>query len=115
MSLRYESLKTPEKEKGFLKHYLSIYIDDDLMVSKTISVTQEVYDLLSRFKLPHESFGDAIKRLCEEKTAVSIYEWIINRPLWSDMPEEEYKQIKNNISGIRERFTIQEVNIDDDG
>ncbi len=94
---------------------LSIYVDDEFMASKTISVTQEVYDLLSRFKLPHESFGDAIKRLCEEKTAVSLYEWVINRSLWSDMSEEEYKQIKNNINSIRERFTIQEVNIDDDG
>lgn len=43
------------------------------MASKTISVTNEVYDLLSRFKLPNESFGDTIKRLCEAK---SIYDWV---------------------------------------
>lgn len=85
------------------------------MASKTISVTKEVYDLLSRFKLPHESFGDVIKRLCEEKTAVSIYEWAVNNPLWSDMSEDEFKQIKSNINSSRGRFTIQEVDIDDDG
>ena len=108
-------MNLPAIQNGKYFNALSIYIDDELMASKTISVTLEVYDLLSRFKLPHESFGDVIKRLCEEKTAVSIYEWVINCSLWSDMSKEEYKQVKNNINGIRERFTIQEVNIDDDG
>jgi len=31
-------------------------------VAKTIAVSDEVYELLKRFKLPGESFSDAIKR-----------------------------------------------------
>lgn len=83
------------------------------MASKTISLTNEVYDLLSRFKLPNESFGDAIKRLCEEKSAKSIYEWVKNRDLWSDMSEDELNEIKKNINTRRGNFTAQEVSLDD--
>lgn len=85
------------------------------MASKTISVTQAVYDLLTRFKLPHESFGDTIKRLCEEKTAISIYEWVNSRQLWADMTEDEFNEIKGNIKDIRRQLTIQEVNVNDGG
>jgi len=84
------------------------------MVSKTISVTKEVYDLLSRFKLPHESFGDAIKRLCEEKTASSVYQWVNNYPLWSDMTDDEFKEIQENIKDFRKHFSVQEVDFNDD-
>ena len=85
-----------------------------MLASKTISVTKEVYDLLTQFKLPHESFGDAIKRLCEEKTASSVYQWINNHTLWSDMTDEEFKEVKTNITGIRKCFSIQEVDFNND-
>lgn len=85
------------------------------MASKTISVTKEVYDLLTRFKLPHESFGDAIKRLCEEKTANSVYQWVNSRTLWSNMTDEEFKEIQGNIKDIRKQLTIQEVDMNNDG
>jgi predicted CopG family antitoxin len=82
------------------------------MTSKTISVTEEVYELLSRLKLPHESLGDVIKRLCEEKTANSLIKWISEKPLWSDMSEEEYEQTKRNINDVRKKLHAQEVNLD---
>jgi ubiquinone/menaquinone biosynthesis C-methylase UbiE len=70
--------------------------DDNLLVfsfksSKTISVTDEVYELLSHVKLPNESFGDTIKRLCLEKSANSLYMWVQSQDLWSDMNIEEKK------------------------
>jgi predicted CopG family antitoxin len=83
------------------------------MASKTISVTKEVYELLSKFKLPHESFGDAIKRLCEEKSAKSLYEWVQNRELWSDMSEEELKNLKRDHNKLEMKFTPHEVYLDD--
>lgn len=82
------------------------------MASKTISVTNEVYELLSRIKLPHESFGDAIKRLCEEKTATSLYTWASKQNLWSDMSEEESKSFDETISNINKHYRIQEVEFD---
>ncbi len=35
------------------------------MPSKSISITEDVYNLLSKFKLKNESFSQAIKRLVE--------------------------------------------------
>ncbi|MHA1166497.1 MAG: antitoxin VapB family protein [Candidatus Hodarchaeales archaeon] len=81
------------------------------MVSRTISVTEEVYKLLSSMKLPHESFGDIIKRLCEEKIASSLVSWVSEKKLWSDMTEDEIKQIQDNIEDIK-RFRVTEVNLD---
>ncbi|MFQ5977017.1 MAG: antitoxin VapB family protein [Candidatus Heimdallarchaeota archaeon] len=82
------------------------------MASKTISVTKEVYELLARLKLPHESFGDVIRRLCEEKTARSVVEWANQRLLWADMSKTEYHQIQDNIKATRRQFHIQEVDVD---
>jgi len=82
------------------------------MTSKTISVTEEVYELLSRLKLPNESLGDVIKRLCEEKTANSLIRWISEKLLWSDMSKEEYEQIKRSINDVRKKLHAQEVHLD---
>lgn len=82
------------------------------MASKTISVTEEVYELLSRMKLPHESFGDVIKRLCEEKTAKSLVNWVSEKTLWSDMSKDEYEQVQSNINGVRKKLHVQEVKLD---
>ncbi|MFX0100468.1 MAG: antitoxin VapB family protein [Candidatus Hodarchaeota archaeon] len=37
------------------------------MVSKSISITKEVYDLLDKFRLKNESFSQAIQRLVESR------------------------------------------------
>lgn len=74
------------------------------MASKAISVTKEVYELLAHLRLPHESFGDVIRRLYEEKTARSIVEWANQRSLWADMSKIECHQIQDNIKAARRQF-----------
>ncbi len=80
------------------------------MASKTISVTEEVYQMLKNLKLPHESFGDIIKKLCEEKTVKNLLTWIDSDPLWSDMSDEEFSLIKKNL--MREQTTFTPTQVD---
>ena len=82
------------------------------MASKTISVTKEVYDLLVKVKLPHESFGDTIKRLIEEKTTSNLIKWVKNNKLWSTMSDQEFNEIKKALNTDSLTFTPQEVKID---
>lgn len=82
------------------------------MSSKKIAVSEEVYNLLVQLKLPHESLEDVIKRLCQEKTAFAVAQWVNERPLWSDMSKEEYTSVQKSINENRRRFHIQEVNLD---
>ena len=79
------------------------------MASKTISVTEEVYQMLQNIKLPHESFGDIIKKLCEEKTVKNLLAWMDTDPLWSDMSEEEFSSIKKNLMREHTTFTPSQV------
>ncbi|MCE7733299.1 MAG: hypothetical protein GPJ54_00380 [Candidatus Heimdallarchaeota archaeon] len=79
------------------------------MASKTISLTNEVYNLLSKLKLPNESFGDVIKRLCNEKLSSELSIWIKEKVLWSDMKKDEYKSVKNSIHEMR--YTMDEVQL----
>jgi len=65
------------------------------MVSKTISVTEEVFKLLARMKLPGESFSQAIKRLVRRGRISEC------AGLWSDMSEDELEEIRRNIGLMR--------------
>ena len=67
------------------------------MTSKTISVTQDVYNLLKSMKLPHESFGDTIERLCKNFTAKNLIEWFEKSEGWEDMTEEEFNDFNTTI------------------
>lgn len=69
------------------------------MVSKTISVTEEVYKLLSRIKLPGESFSQAIKRLVRRSKISEC------AGLWSDIPDEEMEELLRRIKDLRQRAT----------
>lgn len=71
------------------------------MASKTISITNEVYDLLKKLKLPNESFGDTIKRICNEKFASHLITWIDDKTLWSDMEDDEYKELMASFKDIK--------------
>lgn len=79
------------------------------MASKTISLTNEVYNLLSKLKLPNESFGDVIKRLCSEKLTSELSIWIKEKVLWSDMKKDEFVSVKNSIDEMR--YTMDEVQL----
>ena len=70
------------------------------MTSKTISVTEDVYNLLKKMKLPHESFGDTIERLCKNFSAENLTKWFDTTTGWEDMTEKEYDEV----SGIINKF-----------
>lgn len=64
--------------------------------SKNISITEDVYEMLSRLKLEGESFSDAIRRLAERGSIIEC------AGLWSEMPEEEYQAIREGASKARD-------------
>jgi len=63
------------------------------MTSKTISVTEDVYNLLKKMKLKGESFSETIRRLVKGRRISDL------AGLWSDIPEAVLEEIKE---GIRE-------------
>ena len=79
------------------------------MVSKTISVTDKVYNLLKRMKLNHESFGDTIERLCMNYTAQNLADWVENNKGWEDMTDEEYKEFLDSIKKVQKELVPLKV------
>ncbi|MHA2249149.1 MAG: antitoxin VapB family protein [Candidatus Kariarchaeaceae archaeon] len=79
------------------------------MASKTISLTNEVYQLLSKLKLPNESFGDVIKRLCNDKLSSELSIWIKDKVLWSDMHKDEFEGFKKALDDMK--YTMDEVQL----
>lgn len=74
------------------------------MVSKTISVTEDVYNLLKKMKLPHESFGETIERLCKNFTAENLLNWFNNSEGWKNMTETEIKEIDLVLNDFQKSF-----------
>jgi len=58
------------------------------VTSKNISITEDVYMMLSRLRLEGESFSDAIRRLAGRGRLVEC------AGLWAGMPGEEYEAIR---------------------
>ncbi len=79
------------------------------MVSKTISVTEEVYNLLKRIKLPRESFGETIERLCRNYTSENLKIWFDKANGWQDMSNEEFDEINQVIKNFQGSFRPQIV------
>ncbi|MHA1675304.1 MAG: antitoxin VapB family protein [Promethearchaeota archaeon] len=75
------------------------------MASKTISVTEKVYNLLSKMKLANESYGDAIERLCSNFMAENLLQWFDNSPGWEDMDQAEFEETQNIIRKFQQNFT----------
>ncbi len=65
------------------------------MTSKTISVSEDAYDLLKKMKLKGESFTETIRRLVKRRRLTDC------AGLWSDVPQEEMKAIRENIDELR--------------
>ncbi len=82
------------------------------MTSKTISVTEDVYNLLRKMKLPGESFGETINRLCRHKTSVSLRLWAESSKGWSDLTSDEVAMLEDTIETIRTTLHVQEVDLD---
>lgn len=81
------------------------------MTSKTISVREEVYNLLRKMQLPGESFGDTINRLCRSKTSVSLSIWAETSEGWSDLTPEEEAKLESTLETIRTTFRPEEVDL----
>jgi predicted CopG family antitoxin len=82
--------------------YTYTYTD---MGTKTISIMNDVYDLLMGMKLPNESFSDEIRRLAKTKGSIMDL-----AGAWSDMSDEEADNLKRNISiGRSETSRLDEL------
>jgi len=73
-----------------------VYTEVRRLASKNISITEDVYDLLSKMKLEDESFSDTITRLVKGGGKLSDC-----AGLWSDMDEEELGEILANTKEMR--------------
>lgn len=65
------------------------------MTSKTISVSEDAYDLLKKMKLKGESFTETIRRLAKRRRIADC------AGLWSDVPDEEMDALMENIDELR--------------
>jgi predicted CopG family antitoxin len=81
------------------------------MTSKTISVTLDVYDLLKKMRLPGESFGDTIARLCKGKTSESLYLWAQTAEGWTDLTAEEERVLDETLQDIHASFQEERVDL----
>jgi predicted CopG family antitoxin len=81
------------------------------MVSKTISVRKEVYELLEKMKLPGESFGDTISRLARGKTSTSLRLWARTSDGWADLTDGEVKKLEETLEQIGEGFDLERVDL----
>ena len=61
------------------------------MTSKNISITEDVYKLLTRMKLKDESFSQTIRRLTKGRRLSEC------AGLWSDISEKEFNEIREGI------------------
>jgi len=81
------------------------------MTSRTISVTEDVYNLLKKMRLPGESFGDAIVRLCRSKTSAAVLLWAESSSGWSDLSDQEASLLDDTIEGIRKGIRPEGVDL----
>ena len=74
-------------------------------MAKTIAVSDEVYELLSRFKLPGESFSDVIKRVIKRrgklmdiagKKTITKEQWALVNNKYGNVKEREIER-KNEL------------------
>lgn len=68
------------------------------MVTKTLTITEDAYELLKRHKGESESFSKVITKLATRKGDIMQFHGI-----WKDMPEEEFESIKRTITENRKQ------------
>jgi predicted CopG family antitoxin len=66
------------------------------MASKTISVTEEVYDLLANEKFPDESFSETLTRLVKDRGMISEF-----AGAWADLTEGEIASVEVGMREVR--------------
>ena len=67
------------------------------VTSRNISVTDDVYELLTKMKTKNESFSDTIRRLAKRRNLVDCAGG------WADVPEKDVKAIEEAIEELREK------------
>jgi predicted CopG family antitoxin len=67
------------------------------MTSKTISVSEDAYELLMKMKLNGESFTETIRRLAKRRRLADC------AGLWSDVSDKEIGTYLENIDELRQR------------
>ncbi len=75
------------------------------MTSKTISVSEDAYELLKKMKLNGESFTETIRRLAKRRRITDC------AGLWSDVPEKEMEAVRESIDELR-RSASKSLEID---
>ncbi|MBI2542145.1 antitoxin VapB family protein [Candidatus Woesearchaeota archaeon] len=70
------------------------------MGTKTISIMDDVYELLVRHKKPNESFSEEFRRLVPKRG--NIMECA---GLWAHMSDKEAEDMKRNIEDFGKKFT----------
>lgn len=73
------------------------------MGTKTISITDEVYERLKALKGPSESFSDELRRLTSRR---SIWDFA---GAWNLVSDAEAKKIKGNIKALRKGTRLKDV------
>jgi len=80
-------------------------------MAKTIAVSDEVYNLLCKLKLPNESFSDVIKRSIKRggklmdiagKKTITAEEWTIVRNIYNSIKEKDIERKKELIKKMHE-------------
>ena len=74
------------------------------MATKTISITEDVYERLKVLKAPEESFSDELRRLSETKGNIMSFAGI-----WKDINEDEAKKMKVEIRNMRKNSRFKEI------
>ena len=64
-------------------------------MTKTISITDEAYEVLRREKRDSESFTDVIIRLTKKKARLSDYAGI-----WKDIPESDLREAQAKLQTL---------------
>lgn len=70
------------------------------MTSKNVSLREGTYELISREKLPDESFLDTIERLVKRRG--KLMDAVDS---WEEIDEKEVNKIEENIERVRKNFT----------
>lgn len=78
------------------------------MVSKTITITEEVYKILKKLKKKNESFSELLKRLALQVNGQKLNNFF---GTW-DMNDQEYKQIQKKIKNTLIPFNSEKRNLD---
>jgi len=76
--------------------YVYAYTDTH-MGTKTISIMDDVYELLVKNRRDNESFSDVIRRALSKKKEIMRFAGI-----WKDMPEEKKIAMRKTIESLRD-------------